>query len=251
MNRKTKAELAFTLIELVVVVAILTLLIAVLLPAHAATRADVARITCVNNLKQIGLAFRTWSEAHQNRYPMRVPNAEGGAANAVPHAGVTAPNTWQFFQVLSNQLGTPKVVVCPADERNPRTNFFSVTTGTQFPDFYQNTAVSYFVGVDADQSRPQMFLSGDRNIGTGPVNPNAYGYSPTTTSGLAVSVGTNSATAQWTTKMHQAQGNVVLTDGSVQQLSSDRLREALSRTGDSSPAKYPGPSPGGNNIVFP
>jgi type II secretory pathway pseudopilin PulG len=251
MNRRSKAELAFTLIELVVVVAILTLLIAVLLPAHAATRADVARIYCVNNLKQIGLAFRTWADAHQSRYPMRVANIEGGAANAVPNAGAVAPGTWQLFQVLSNQLGTPKVVVCPADERNPRTNFFSVTTGTQFPDFYQNTAVSYFVGVDADQSRPQMFLSGDRNIGTGPLNPNGYGYSPTTTLGAALSFGTNSATVQWTTRMHQAQGNVLLTDGSVQQLSSIRLREALRRTGDSSFTRYTVLSPGGNNIIFP
>ncbi len=258
MDRKTKAESAFTLIELVVVVATLTLLIAVLLPAHAATRADVARIYCVNNLKQVGLAFRTWADGHQGRYPMKVADTEGGAANAVPAAGAVAPNVWRIFQVLSNQLGAPKIVVCPADQRYPRTNFLSVNSGTTIRDFYINTAVSYFVGVDADESQPQMFLSGDRNIGTGSANPYAYGFSPNSPSvnGAALSFGTNTITGtganlQWTDKMHQGQGNVLLTDGSVQQLSSVRLREALPRTGDTSANKYTTVSQGGNNIVFP
>ncbi len=258
MDRRTKAESAFTLIELVVVVATLTLLVAVLLPARAATRADVARIYCVNNLKQVGLAFRTWSDTRSGRFPMKVASSEGGAANGVPAAGAVAPSTWKIFQVLSNQLGAPKIVVCPADERYPHTNFLSVNSGTIGRDFYNNTAVSYFVGVDADESQPQMFLSGDRNIGTGPTRPYAYGYSPSSPSvnGAALSFGTNTITGtganlQWTDKMHQGQGNVLLTDGSVQQLSSARLREALPRTGDTSANRYTTVSQGGNNIIFP
>ncbi|HEY9173943.1 MAG TPA: prepilin-type N-terminal cleavage/methylation domain-containing protein [Verrucomicrobiae bacterium] len=256
MNRKTKAKSAFTLIELVVVVAILTLLFTLLLPARASTRANVARITCVNNLKQVGLAFRTWADAHQARFPMKVADSQGGAAGAVPVAGATAPNVWRIFQVLSNECKTPKVVVCPADERNPRTNFLNVTVGTTYRDFFDNTAVSYFVGADADDTRPQMFLSGDRNIGTGPFNPSSYGYSPSTVLGAAVSIGTNTSTGtganlQWTDKMHQKQGNVLLADGSVQQLDSSRLRDELRRTGDSSAAKYTVISLGGNNILLP
>jgi prepilin-type processing-associated H-X9-DG protein len=107
------------------------------------------------------------------------------------------------------------------------------------------------VGVDADETQPQMFLSGDRNIGTGPANPHAYGYSPSTTLGAAVALGTNSLTVQWTDKMHQKQGNVALADGSVQQYSSSKLRESLRATGDTSTPKYTVLSPGGNNIIFP
>jgi len=61
------------------------------------------------------------------------------------------------------RLVTPKFLVCPADKRKPATNFPSLTI--------QN--VSYFLGLDADESRPQMTLAGDRNLTTNgvPVGP--------------------------------------------------------------------------------
>src|SRR5262245_63561557 len=54
----------FTLIELLVVIAIIAVLIGLLLPAVQAAREAARRASCVNNLKQLGLAFHNYHDAN-------------------------------------------------------------------------------------------------------------------------------------------------------------------------------------------
>jgi prepilin-type processing-associated H-X9-DG protein len=194
----------FTLVGLIIIVAVLAILAAMLLPALASAKRKAQRINCVNNLKQDGLAFRLWEGDNGDKYPMAVSTNKNGT---MEYAG----NAFRHFQVMSNELSTPKILVCPADNRTAAVNFSKL----------KNQNVSYFVGLDAEDTRPQMLLTGDRNV--------TNGLSPV----RSVLELRSEIPAGWTETMHNGVGNIGLADGSVQQVSIPGLQQMLKNTGDS------------------
>jgi len=78
---------AFTLVELLVVIAIIGILISLLLPAVQAAREAARRASCLNNLKQIGLALQNFHDSH-GEFPVGSPSKSC--------AGYTQIPAWQY-----------------------------------------------------------------------------------------------------------------------------------------------------------
>jgi prepilin-type N-terminal cleavage/methylation domain-containing protein len=112
---------AFTLIELLTVIAIICLLAAVLFPVLVHARRRAYEPQCISNLRQIGMAFRMYMQDYDNQRPE------------------------QLYKLVPAYLSTPQMLVCPAD----RTGNYAYldwgsknTTGTLWPypqsyDYFQ------------------------------------------------------------------------------------------------------------------
>lgn len=246
MKIPTQSHRAFTLVELLVVIAVLVLLVAIQFPVLAGTKSKVEVISCGDNLKRISVAFTSWASSHNERMPMSVPGSQGGAIEAVGTRATsssyfinTVPSrrgVFGIFLALSNELTTPKILYCPAEYRA------NIAQGFIFGDsigatngFFNDNGTSYFVGVDAGSFNPNMMLTGDHNLGDSqnpPESPNIYGD----TKSNFISAGTNlvwlSTRIGWADNQHRRQGNVNFMDGSVQNLDTAQFRAALNKTAD-------------------
>ena len=195
MRNQRRAGLS--LVELMVLVGVMALVAMIFLPYLAGRHRPASRVKCVNHLKNVGLAFRIFATDNNDMFPAQVMASNGWHK-------IDVVNVYQW---LSNELSTPKLLICPNDIRRQEAANFATMAAKH---------VSYFASLSASETNPATFLAGDRNLMT---NGKAVG------SGV-FALTTNSALG-WTKEIHVEQGNICMGDGSVQQFSNARLSQAV------------------------
>jgi prepilin-type N-terminal cleavage/methylation domain-containing protein len=118
----------FTLIELLVVIAIIAILAAILFPVFAQAREKARQTLCLNNTKQVGLAFQMYSQdfgerTAPNRVPLASRQIEGArwaCFNNTWGQPANAPAFFHWYDLFKPYMRNTEVLVCPS---NPRRSY--------------------------------------------------------------------------------------------------------------------------------
>ena len=107
----------------------------------------------------------------------------------------SSSNVAQIFLSLTNELTIPKILIYPVDNRQPATNWVSLSSAN----------ISFFIGLNSSSNEPRAILSGDRNVTIDSRRANSG----------RIRIATNSILG-WDSTQHHYLGNLCMGDGSVQ-----------------------------------
>jgi prepilin-type N-terminal cleavage/methylation domain-containing protein/prepilin-type processing-associated H-X9-DG protein len=145
--------MGFTLIELLVVIAIIAILAGLIFPVFASARAKARQISCVSNLRQLGLSVSMYVQDYDGLYPYMVDPADKFTPqiwSADPNFMAQIPYIGMVNEVLQPYVKSKELFHCPSDTGFDREDF----TGLQidpggkpanaYPSSFAKFGTSYY-----------------------------------------------------------------------------------------------------------
>ena len=194
-----------TLLEALCVLSVIFMMLGMLLPALGRSPRKSPAIRCLNNLKNIGLAFRIYATDHQDRFPMASAFTNG----AVNEARVRPCHN--YYRALSNELSDRRLMICPGSKKKPAASFSTL----------EGANLTYFAGLVENPDDPALILAGDTHLLIRGVPARA-----------GVVNLTGALNVEWDPKykIHAGYGYFVRADGSAQSLTAPRLRDQFTNS---------------------
>jgi prepilin-type N-terminal cleavage/methylation domain-containing protein len=194
---RTLGAKGFTLVELLLVIGVVAILLALIpcwIPRKSKHRAN--QISCRSNLKHVALGFQI-AKQDSDMFPVMLATKE---------QSLRTTDVAIFFRALSNELATPRVLVCRANGQQPAVSFDQLSANN----------LSFFFNVSAPMTTNDSasLLYGDRHVTGG------------RKIGKLLIIQADDKVA-WAAKPHREAGNAAFTDGSAHITSSRELQQMV------------------------